>query len=199
MSTSLSEAYRSRSRRRFARLSGPAAAVVTIGSILLATALSGTFDWWTSALSDLGTVGATAWLFNGGLVLGCLAGLPYGWALWSAAADGLGGIRASAYVLTLLSMAGVGLFPAGKALHFPFAISFFLFGAFTLVVDGVARFRLQTGKLSLLAGVASPAVWPLWLRWLAPDGGIAVPEFVGAVLFALWITGLSPERPGGED
>lgn len=196
MSISLSAAYRTRSRRRLARLSGPVAAVVAIGSILLATVLSATFDWGTSALSDLGTTGATGWLFNGGLVVGCFVGLPYGWALWTAAADWLGSIRAATFVAALFSMAGVGFFPAGDALHLPFALAFFVLGALTLIVDGVARFRLQTGKLSLVAGVVSPAVWPLWLLVLVPGGGIAVPEFVGAALFALWIVGLSPERPG---
>lgn len=199
MSTSLSEAYHDRSRRRLARLTGPVAAVVTIGSILLATVLSGTFRWRASALSDLGTVGATGWLFNGGLVLGCLVGLPYGWALWTAAADWLGTIRAGAFVAALLSMGGVGLFPAGELLHLPFALAFFVLAALTLIADGVARFRLQTGKLSLAAGVASPAVWPFWLVVVAPGSGIAIPEFVGAVLFALWIVALSPERPGSTD
>lgn len=198
MSTSLSAAYRTRSRRHLARLAGPLAAAVALGSILLATALSTTFDWGTSALSDLGTVGATGWLFNGGLVLGCLLGLPYGWVLWTAAADWLGTIRAATFVASLLAMAGVGLFPSGTSLHFPFALAFFLFAALTLLVDGVARFRLPAGKLSLAAGVASPAVWPLWLLVVDPDGGIAVPEFVGAALFTVWIVVLSPERPGSD-
>lgn len=196
MSTPLSAAYRSQSRRRLARLSGPVAAAVTIGSILLATVVSASFHWRTSALSDLGTVAATGWLFNGGLVLGALLGAPYGWALWTAAADWLGTIRTAAFAGALLSMAGVGLFPAGRPLHLPFAIGFFVLGTVTLIADGVARFRLPTGKLSLAAGVASPAVWPFWLVVIAPEGGIAVPEFVGAVLFALWIVALSPERPG---
>lgn len=199
MSSSLSAAYHARSRRRLARLSGPVAAVVTIGSILLATGLSTTFHWETSALSDLGTVGTTGWLFNGGLLLGALLGLPYGWALWTAAADWLGNLRTGAFVAALLTMGGVGLFPAGQLLHLPLAIAFFVLSALALIVDGVARFRLPTGKLSLAAGVASPSIWPLWLLVVAPGSGIAVPEFVAAVLFGLWIVALSPERPGSAD
>jgi len=196
VSTSLAAAYSDSSCRRLERLSGPVAAVVAIGSILLATALSATFTWWASALSDLGTVGTTAWLFNGGLVIGSVVGLPYGWALWTAAADWLGGIRAATFVAALLSMAGVGLFPSGEMLHFPFAIGFFLLCAFTEVADGIARFGLTTGKLSMIVGISSIAIWPLWTGWLAPGSGIAIPEFIGAVLFCLWITALSPERPG---
>lgn len=196
VSTALSAVYSDSARRHYARLTGPAAAVVAISSILLATLLSTSFTWWASALSDLGTVRETAWLFNGGLIVGSVVGLPYGWALWTAAADWLGGIRASAFVAALLSMAGVGLFPAGEILHFPFAVAFFLLGAFTQATDGIARLRLRTGKLALGTGVGSIAIWPLWSGWLAPNSGIAVPEFIGAVLFCLWITALSPERPG---
>ena len=182
------------SRRRLARLAGPAAVVVALGGILLATALSPTFVWRTSALSDLGVTPGTAWLFNGALVAGGIVGAPYAWALWSAASEPLSRLRAVSYLLALLSMAGVGLAPAGRPLHLPFAAAFFLLAALTAVVDGVARFRLPEGKLSLLSGVLAPVAWPAWL-WLG-GGGIAVPEFVGAVLFGVWVTVLSPERPG---
>lgn len=196
MLTWLSTAGHPRSNREWARLAGPTAAAVAIGSILVATVLSSTFSWWAGALSDLGTARGTAWLFNGGLVVACIVGLPYGWALWTAAADPLGHLRAATYLAAILSMAGVGLFPAGYAVHLPLALSFFVLCSLTLLVDGVARFRLLTGKLSLAAGLLSPSVWPVWGLWLAPGGGIAVPEFVAATLFALWIGVLSPERPG---
>lgn len=192
----LSAVGRPHPRRRWARRSGLVAAAVAIAGILAATATSQTFSWWTSALSDLGTAGTSAWLFNGGLVVGCLLGLPYAWVLWTAAADSLGYLRAVTYLVSVLAMAGVGLFPAGEAPHLPLALTFFVLAALTLLVDGIARLRLQTGKLSLAFGIASPLVWPVWGLWLAPAGGIAVPEFVGAMLFALWIGLLSPERPG---
>ncbi|MEF8800541.1 MAG: DUF998 domain-containing protein [Halolamina sp.] len=185
-----------RSRRQWARRSGPVAAAVTIGSLLAATVISPTFSWWASALSDLGTTGTSAWLFNGGLLVGGLLGLPYAWALWTAAADPLGYLRATTFVGSLLAMAGVGLFPAGRPPHLPLAVAFFALASLTLLVDGVARLRLLTGKLTLGFGIASPLSWPVWGLWLAPTGGIAVPEFVGAALFALWIGLLSPERPG---
>ena len=182
-------------RRRVARLTGPAAVVVALGGILTATALSPTFSWGGSALSDLGVTPATAWLFNGSLVVGGLVGAPYAWALWSAAADPLSHLRAAAYLLTLASMAGVGLVPAGRSLHLPIALAFFTLAALTAIVDGVARFRLTSGKLALLSGVLAPVAWPVWMLWLG-ENSIAVPEFVGAVLFGLWVVHLSPERPG---
>lgn len=183
------------SGRQAARLTGPAAVIVTLGGILLATALSSTFDWQASALSDLGVAPATAWLFNGVLVSGAVVGMPYAWALWSAAPGVLGQIRAASYLLAIAAMGGVGLAPSGDPLHLPFAVTFFLLAALTAVVDGVARFRLTSGKLSVVVGVLAVLAWPVWLLWL-DGGGIAVPEFVGAALFGLWVVGLSPERPG---
>lgn len=176
-------------------MTGPVAVVVALGGILAATAISTTFSWNGSALSDLGVAPATAWLFNGALVVGGAVGVPYAWALWSAAADRLSRLRATTYLLAVVAMAGVGLAPAGRPLHVPFAVSFFLLAALTAVVDGVARVRLLSGKLSLLSGVLAPVAWPAWLLWL-DGGGIAVPEFVGAALFGVWVVGLSPERPG---
>lgn len=182
-------------RRRIARLSGPAAVTVTIGGILLATLLSPTFSWQASALSDLGVAPRTAWLFNGSLVVGGILGFPYVWALWSAAADPLGRLRGVAYLIALVSLAGIGLFPAGQFLHLPLALTFFVMAALTTITDGIARFRLRSGKYSLLTGILAPAAWPGWVLWVG-GGGIAVPEFVGAVLFGIWVTALSPERPG---
>lgn len=183
------------SSRRVARLAGAAAVAVALGGILLATALSPTFDWQASALSDLGVAPATARLFNGSLVVGAVVGAPYAWALWTAAPGTLGRLRAVGYLLAIAGMGGVGLAPAGHPFHVPFAVAFFLFAALTAVVDGVARFRLTNGKLAVVAGVLAVFVWPAWLLWLA-GGGIAVPEFVGAALFGLWVVRLSPERPG---
>ncbi|MFW5911277.1 MAG: DUF998 domain-containing protein [Halolamina sp.] len=176
------------------RLTGPVAVTLTLGGILLATALSPTFSWQASALSDLGVTPATAWLFNGALVVGGVVGAPYAWPLWTGATDRLSHLRALTYLLALVAMAGVGLAPAGRPLHVPFALAFFAFAALTAVIDGVARVRLPTGKLALLSGVVAPLAWPVWVLWLR-GGGIAVPEFVGAVLFGLWVVALSPERP----
>ena len=182
-------------RRRAARLTGAAAVVVALGGILAATALSPTFSWTTGALSDLGVTPESAWLFNGSLIAGGIVGTPYAWALYSAATDPLSRLRAAAYLLALVAMAGVGVAPAGRPLHLPFAATFFVVAALTAIVDGVARFRLTSGKLSVFAGVLAPVAWPVWTLLL--DGrGIAVPEFVGAVLFGVWVVALSPERPG---
>lgn len=181
--------------RRTARYSGVAAVIVALVSILGATALAPNFDWLGSALSDMGTVPASAWLFNGGLVVGGLLGIPYAWMLWTVAADALSRLRAGCFLAAVLCLAGIGLFPSGTALHFPAAVGFYLAATLTMLVDGAARVRLGRGKLAAAFGAGTIGVWPVWLVWLPLGSGIAVPEFVGAVLFGLWVVALSPERP----
>lgn len=181
--------------RDHGRIAGGAAVVVAMGGVLAATAVSPTFVWADSALSDMGVTGASAWLFNGALILGGLLALPYAWMLWTAAADRLSYLRAGTFLVAVVAMAGVGLFPSGHPLHLPMALGFYLLAMLTLLADGVARIRLGRGKLALLFGLAVPMVWPLWLLWLPFGPGIAVPEFVGALLFSTWVVVLSPERP----
>lgn len=186
------------SRRRVAWLFGVVAVVVTLGGILTATVLSPSFVWTADALSELGTDPTTAWLFNASLVSGAVLAFPYAWALW--AENTAGGraagdhVRAGAFAVAVISMAGVGLFPIGSRLHDPAAVSFFLSSTTTLIADGLARGRTRTGSVSLILGVLIPVVWAGWavLR-LGP--GIAVPEFVGVVLFGGWVVVLSPLRP----
>lgn len=57
---------------------GVAAPLVALGEILIATLVSPSFSWASSALSDLGRPGApTALIFNWGLIGGALLALPF--------------------------------------------------------------------------------------------------------------------------
>ncbi|SFR44609.1 DUF998 domain-containing protein [Halogeometricum limi] len=177
------------SLRRVSRLAGPVGAVFALSAILVATAVSATFSWAESALSDLGVAPATALLFNGGLAVGGLVALGYSLALWTAD-------RAVAvcYTLCAVAMILVGVFPSDTAAHYPAAVSFFLLLTLTLGVDGVRRRETTTGRVSFVLAAVSLAAWPLW--WTLDVGsGIAVPEFVGAVSLAVWVVGLSPVAP----
>ncbi|WP_336036468.1 DUF998 domain-containing protein [Halobacterium yunchengense] len=179
---------------RAARLSGAAAVVVSVGSILLATALSSTFTWPGSALSDLGVETGVAWLFNGGLLSGALLAAPYAWALYRVDTALAARVRAAAFAAAAVGMAGVGLFPLGHALHVPAAVAFFASATATLLADGAARRRTRRGRVALASGVLTPLAWPAWAA-AGPGDGIAVPEFVGVVLFGAWVLALSPVRP----
>ena len=175
-----------------ARLLGHAAPVVTLGTILLATVVSDSFTWTDSALSDLGVTTGTALLFNGGLVVGGLLALPYAYALWIAARSNVGRLTSVAFALAATTMGLVGVFVSGHPLHLPVALSFYLLVTATLVLDGFARRTVWQGRLSALLGVAHFLGWALWVAGSRFGTGLAVPETVGALVFALWVLGLSP-------
>ncbi|ELZ26315.1 hypothetical protein C474_21501 [Halogeometricum pallidum JCM 14848] len=180
---------RARPDRPLARLAGPLGAVVALAGIAVAVALSPSFSWTASALSDLGVDPRTSLPFNGGLLVGGCLALGYVPALRDASRT-----VAATYALCAVAMAGVGAFPSDQPLHYPAAVSFFVLLAATLALDGARRRTTATGRVSLLLAVVSVAAWPLWgLSGLGP--GIAVPELVGALSLAAWVVALAPPAP----
>jgi len=174
-----------------------ATVVLTFGGILLATALSPSFEWQTHALSNLGVTSTevgtttTVLLFNGSLVLGGAVGLLFCTLL----ARGIRHRRQQATVavagLALLLMALIGIFHQETSLHWPIAIGFFLLISVSLWVDGAVR--LSTGErtagvLTLLGGTANLLLWVGWFNLRAePTDGIAIPELAGAFIFGVWL------------
>jgi hypothetical membrane protein len=169
---------------------GVAAVVVSLVAILAATFTAPWFSWAGNALSDLGTSDAPErLLFNYGLVLAGLLGLGFVPAL-RATASGVGRAAVVPYVAAMVGVAGVGLFPAGTALHFPAAATAYLGFVLAPVLHGVGDLRAGAtgrGAVAVLDGVVHLAFWVLWgttLTGVLP--GLAVPEFVGSTLFNAW-------------
>ncbi|QLG27537.1 DUF998 domain-containing protein [Halorarum halophilum] len=173
---------------------GAAAGVGTVLAIVGATALAPWFSWSANALSDLGVAGGTAPLFNGALICGGLLALPYAWALHREG-DGQSPVPAVTFALAMLSMAGVGAFPAGTPLHFPMALAFYLLLTVTLVADGVRRRQSPTGRAALVAAAVHVLGWAAWLAGVRPGPGLALPELLGALLFVGWAVAGSPVAP----
>jgi hypothetical membrane protein len=171
--------------------SGLAAPVVTLGAILVATVLSPSFSWTASALSDLGRPGEpTTWLFDGGLIVGALLALPFVWGLWSNRENGFDAVGTVLLLLSLVSMALVGVFPEGTELHFPMALTFFSALTYALfflgtgrVVAGVTRF----GLAGIWLGIGHVTSWVVWAVGVRLGPGLAIPESVGAATLAVWM------------
>jgi len=171
---------------------GVASPVVSLGSILLATALSPTFTWTGSALSDLGAPTApTAALFNGGLVLGGALALPFAVRLVGAARNRPESVGAGLFALTALALAGVGLFPLTTPQHTPVAIAFFLLLSLSLWAYGAGNALAgdrRLGVLTAVLGALNVAAWVVYVT-IFPGLGLALPESVGAGVLALWAVG----------
>lgn len=172
--------------RRFALASGALAPVVAFGAVLVATLLSPAFAWPTSALSELGVTPASASLFNGGLVVGGVLGVPFVRVLTT----DRGPLVAGVFALSVAAMAGVGVFPSGHPLHFPVALAFYLLLTATLLVDGLVALRTGAERWAVttlaLASVHLGS-WTLWVIDVGVGPGLAVPEAVGAALFSVWV------------
>ena len=199
------------SRRRLATNCGFAAAIVPLGAILLATLVAApeTFTWRGRALSDMGRAGTRTFpLFNGGLILGGLLGIPFGWRLWIATRNRLDRVGVALLWVATVALVGIGVFflghdayYLGTELHSPVALLFFGLAPFAqwcygsgLVLAGDARL----GLASFWLGIVHPLAWLGWLlsRAGAADSSawFAVPEFVAAVAFGGWVFLLAADR-----
>ena len=199
------------SRRRIATACGLAAPVVALGAIVLATLVAApeTFSWRTRALSEMGRYETRTFpLFNGGLILGGLLGVPFGWRLWLVARNDLEHLGVVLLWTATTAMIGIGVFflghdafYLGTELHTPVALLFFglapvaqwVYGS-GLVLAGDARL----GLVSVWFGIAHPLCWLGWLASRAgagdPSAWFAVPEFVAAVAFGGWVFALAADR-----
>lgn len=190
--------------RRFAAGCGIAAPAVALSAILLATVVADpeTFTWSDRALSDLGRVRTNSFfLFNGGLIVAGVIGLPFAWRLRLAARNRLERLGAGCFGLAIVGMLLVGVFFIGHTRYYlePGYHNHAALAFFGLVP--VANWLLGAGALRAgdrRWGLATVAVGTLhvltWLAWLgllavAPSDGatwFAVPEMVVAVLFGAW-------------
>ena len=172
------------------------AVAVTVGCILLAAVLSPEFAWRENALSNLGVsrtdagTTTTAMIFNGGLVTGSIIGVTVMVSAlrWSTRRDDQAILTLAGATLALMGL--VGVFPQGETLHFPVAIGFFSLVSLTLWVDGGVLYRAgerRRGLVVAAAGTANIAVWVVWFAVENPSEGLAIPELVGALVFAGWL------------
>ncbi len=195
-------------RAHIATYCGIAAPAVALGAIALATivAPTETFSWQNEALSEMGRYGApTFFLFNGGLIVGGLLGLPFVRRCWATSRNAVERLGVVLLAIAVGGLIGVGVFfLEHTAVYFERSVH----GFAALSVFGVAPFASWVyGSGAALAGdgrLAVASVWfgnvhPLaWLGWLLSLGGrvdtdtwFAVPEFVAAVAFGGWILTLA--------
>jgi hypothetical membrane protein len=192
---------------------GYVAPAISVGFVFLATLIDPKFSWRTRSLSSigeatnqslfaLGTADQIAFvLFNSGLFLSALLGLPFAYVLWVDAKRRFERAGVVLLVVSLLGNMGVGIaYLDGPyaALHFPMALTLFVGIAFTLWAHGSGLVQRTRGRAGLLAiWIANVYVigWVVWMVLEAlvftSDGDtwtyFAVPEFVGAIALGVWV------------
>lgn len=203
----MSGPLRPRTEGELLRWTGPAASAVALGGIGLAALASPSFAPAGNALSNLGVATTdagtplTALLFNGALVGGGLPGAGFAWWRWQGASGPGGRLVAVLLSLAVVAMAGVGLFPQDTLLHLPAAVALYLLVSLLLWTDGwvsVRRGERQRGGVAALLGAANAVGWAAWVATgPVQRPGVAIPESVGAVVFAAWVVFVALHPGGG--
>lgn len=179
---------------RLGTASGLLAPLVTLGAIAIATTLSPTFTWVGSALSDLGAPRApTAWLFNGGLIVGSIIALPFGVLVFQNAHDRIEQAGAVLFGVTAVLLAAIGVFPTGTPQHLPAAVSFYVLLSVSLGTYGIGNMiagKRRLGALTVCLGFLNIATWVVWaIAFQTIIPGLALPESIGAVILGAWVLG----------
>lgn len=92
--------------------------------------------------------------------------------------------------LDLVAMALIGVFPEQEPLHVPVAIAFYVLLSVALLTYGAGNLlagERRRGTATIALGVFNNSIWFLWVATgdlIRP--GIAIPELIGALVFALW-------------
>ncbi|MFB6178262.1 MAG: DUF998 domain-containing protein [Halorientalis sp.] len=198
--------------RRLLAAFGYVAPVVSISFVVLATLIDPKFAWQTRSLSSLGEATGTSVLalssgnqlafdlFNAGLFLTGLLGLPFVVALWGDTESRIERAGIGMLVVTMLGLMGVGVsFLDGPfdQFHFPSASVFFFGVALTLWIFSSGSIKRTGGERGLgFVWLANVYVlqWVIWmiLEATAFSGDdvwtwFAVPEFAAALVLSAWI------------
>lgn len=186
-------------RRSLSVRAGLVAPPCAIVGVLLGALLDPNFSWWAGSLSHAGEF-AGGWsfalvvdrpsvvLFNGGLILAGALGLPFAWLLYDDALVPLQRSGATALVVAFLGLLALGAYNQPSPYHVPAAIVTVLATTAVLWIYGAGE--LQVGRTSFGLGTVALGfvLVGTWLGWgrLAPDAGMAVPEFLVLASLCAW-------------
>ena len=165
--------------------------IVAFTCILLAINYYPQFSWTENALSDLGVQeGATAVLFNSGLIVSGVLALVFATGLFLFLNKTLTKIGASIFFLTAAALIAIGVFPENaEPMHYYASVTFFLLAPISLLVF-TAHFllmrKVRMGLFTFLVATISAAIWILYFA-IQFVSGVAIPETVSALAASTWV------------
>jgi hypothetical membrane protein len=170
---------------------GILAPIVAFTFISLAITSYPQFSWTENALSDLGVQeGATAILFNSGLIMGGILSFIFAFSLFTVLGDKtLGKVGAVLFILVALALTSIGIFPENvKPTHYYVSVMFFALLPISAFIIGTA-FLLKTnfkmGFFTFLVAIVAAAVWII--HWTIGFGSnVAIPETLSGISASTW-------------
>lgn len=171
---------------RISGLCGIAAPIFGFSSILIAVSYSPWFSWTENALSDLGVDGFSAFVFNSGLIFSGFLLIVFSVGLTHLLNEGLlSRIGHGLFSLAAVDLCLIGIFSENfGVIHFYVSILFFTLLPLSLILMGVELVKASSykklGFIALLSSALAIGIWlPTW-------SGVAVPEFVSALVGSAW-------------
>ena len=171
---------------RISGFCGIAAPIFGFSSIFVAVSYSPWFRWAENALSDLGVEGYSAVVFNSGLVFSGFLLFVFSMSLTHLLTDGLlSRIGKGLFSLASVDLCLIGIFSENfGVLHFCVSILFFTLLPLSLILMGVSLVKASLyKKLGFIALLSSVLAFGIWLL---PWSGVAVPEFISALVGSVW-------------
>ncbi len=151
-------------------------------------------SWWTltnNAISDLGKLGLPYnWILNGSLVATAILGIYYATGLLGDAKNQVERTGIWIFVVALVFLGLIGLFPEGTSPHYYVSWAFFLISALGIAVTGVGFLISGEKKLCgftlMLLAIGVPLAF--WAK--GHFQGVAVAELISAITIAIWHYGV---------
>ncbi|MCD6380865.1 MAG: DUF998 domain-containing protein [Candidatus Odinarchaeota archaeon] len=162
---------------------------IAFGSIGLAIYTHPWFSFDKNALSDLGAIWVPDnYIFNVGLIISGLMAIPFFLVLFYHFKDFIGKIGSIVFLMAIVSLISIGLFPEGTSIHYFVSVSFFMLSLVALLMMG-ASLTLRNRKIGifLLFDILLSAAFSLIPKWPA----IAIPETIGSFGICVWVATVS--------
>jgi hypothetical membrane protein len=154
------------------------------------------FSWVNNALSDLGVQnGATAIIFNTGLIVGGLLFIIFATGLFNIASKHVIGKAGTAiFVLACLMLIAIGVFNENLSpTHYLVSVGLFVFMPISMLTLTVAFWAEGKHRLSVFTfalAISAAAVWVLEFT-IHYASGVAIPEFISGLAGAIWVMVIS--------
>ena len=147
-------------------------------------------SWWRltdNAISDLGRLGLpNNWVLNVSLMVSALLAIYYAVGLVREVNNTVERTGTGIFILGLISLALIGLFPEGTSPHYYVSWVFFVFSSLGFLVTGVGMGLSGEKGLAVFSIVLFTVGWTLALWAKNNFPGIAPAEFVGVFGIIIW-------------
>ncbi|WP_297507060.1 DUF998 domain-containing protein [Thermococcus sp.] len=147
-------------------------------------------SWWRlteNAISDLGKLGLPHnWVLNISLIATAVLGVYYATGLLERAKNGIERAGIWTFIIGLVFLATIGLFPEGTAPHYYVSWAFFITAGLGVLITGLGALTSGDRAFGWFSVILFLTGWVLatWAR--GHFRGVAVAELIGAVTISIW-------------